>query len=87
MKQYNSELTLSFLRRNNYFSSVWHLVHDTEDDGVDEADPRHPYQTEQEQISIAVQLEVGGFRVEDGANKLAFLRTEAWRENSDFCKS
>lgn len=54
-----------------------YLVHDTEDDGVDEADPCHPHQTQQEQVSIAVQLEVCGFRVEDGAHELAFLCTEA----------
>lgn len=54
-----------------------YLVHDTEDDSVDEADPCHPNQTQQEQISIAVQLEVCGFRVENGAHKLAFLCTEA----------
>ena len=56
-----------------------YLVHDTEDDGVDEADPCHPHQAQQEQVSIVVQLEVGGFRVEDGAHQLAFLRTEACR--------
>lgn len=53
-----------------------YLVHDTEDDGVDEADACHPHQTQQEQVGIAVQLEICGFRVEDGAHQLALLCTK-----------
>lgn len=71
------ELCPSFLGGNSCFFATRHLVHDTEDDGVDEADPRHPHQAQQEQISIAVQLEVGGFGVQDGAHELAFLCAEA----------
>lgn len=54
------------------------LAQDAEDNGVDEADPCHPNQTQQEKVSVPVQLEVCGFRVEDGADQLAFLCTKAW---------
>ena len=57
--------------------SSFYLVHYAEDDGVDEADPCHPHQTQQEQVGVSVQLEVCGFGVEDGAHQLAFLCAEA----------
>ena len=56
-----------------------YLAHNTEGNGVDEADPRDPDQTQEEQIRITIQLEVRGFRVENGAHKLAFLRAKACR--------
>lgn len=61
----------------SFYLTLRYLVHDTEDDGVEEADPCHPDQTQQEEISIAVQLEVCGFGVEDGAHQLTFLGAEA----------
>lgn len=63
--------TLNSLKEQKY------LADDTEDDGVDEADPRHPHQTQEEQVRITIQLKVRGFGVEDGAHKLAFLCAEA----------
>lgn len=60
-----------------------HLAHDTEDDGVDEADACHPDQTQQEQVSITVQLEVCGFGEEDGAYELTFFGAKTW-ENRNF---
>lgn len=59
-----------------------HLVDDAEDDGVEEADPCHAHQTQQELVGIAVQPEVGGFGVEDGSHQLALLCAEACRETS-----
>lgn len=64
-----------------------YLVHDTEDNSVDEADSRHPNQTQQEQISITVELEVCLFRVEDGAHELAFLCAEPCRNTSSLLSS
>lgn len=72
----NSKRYIFFLFLMSY------LVHDTEDNSVDEADSRHPNQTQQEQISITVQLEVCLFRVEDGAHELAFLCAEPCRNTS-----
>lgn len=54
-----------------------YLVHDAEDNSVDEADGGHPHQAQQEQISIAVKLEICGLGMEDGAHQLAFLCAEA----------
>lgn len=59
-----------------------HLVDDAEDDGVEEADPSHAHQTQQELVGITVQPEVGGFGVEDGPHQLAFLCAEACRETN-----
>lgn len=61
-----------------------YLAHDTEDNGVDEADPCDPDQTQQEQVSITVQLEVRGFRVEDGAYELTFFGTKTWEHIPHF---
>lgn len=54
-----------------------YLAHDAEDNSVDEADGCHPHQTQQEQISVTVKLEIRGFGMEDGAHQLAFLCAEA----------
>lgn len=59
--------------------AIQYLVNDAEDDGVDEADPRHPHQAQEEQVRVPIQLEVCGFGVEDGAHQLAFLCAEACR--------
>lgn len=45
--------------------SVSHLVDDAEDDGVEEANPGHAHQTQQELVGVTVQLEVSGFGVQD----------------------
>lgn len=57
-----------------------HLVDDAEDDGVEETDPSHAHQTQQELVGVTVQPEVGGFGVENGSHQLAFLCAEACRE-------
>lgn len=49
-----------------------YLVHDTKGDGVDKANSSHSHQTQQEEVGIAVQLEVGGFWIKDGSHQLAF---------------
>lgn len=55
-----------------------YLVHDAEDNGVYEADSSHSHQTQQEEVGITVQLEVGGFGVKYGAHQLAFGCAETW---------
>lgn len=57
-----------------------HLVDDAEDDSVEEADPGHAHQTQQELVGVAVQPEVSGLGVQDGPNQLAFLGAEACSE-------
>lgn len=51
---------------------------DAEDDGVDKAYSGHAHQTQQEEVGIAIQLEVGGFWVKDGAHQLTFGCNETW---------
>lgn len=55
-----------------------YLVHDAEDDGVDKADASYSHQAQQEEVGVAVQLEVGGLGVQDGAHQLALSRAETW---------
>lgn len=55
-----------------------YLVHDAEDDGVDKADASYSHQAQQEEVGVAVQLEVRGLGVEDGAHQLALSCAEAW---------
>ena len=38
-----------------------HVVSDAEHDGVDEADSCHGHQTQEEEVGVPVQLEIGGF--------------------------
>lgn len=59
-------------------------AHDAEHDGVDEADPCNPDQTQQEQVRVSIQLEVCGFGVQDGAHQLAFLCGEACGDHIGF---
>lgn len=61
-----------------------YLVHDTEYNGVNKADSSHSHQTHQEEVGIAVQLEVGGFRIKDGAHQLAFSCAETWVKKRNF---
>lgn len=49
-----------------------YLIHDAENDGVDKAYSSHSHQTQEKEVGITIQLEVGGFRVKDRAHKLAF---------------
>lgn len=49
-----------------------YLIHDTENDGVDKAYSSHSHQTQEKEVGVAIQLEVGGFWVKDWAHKLAF---------------
>lgn len=55
-----------------------YLVEDADDDGVQEPDARHTHQAEQEEVGLAVELEVGGLWVQDGAHQLPFRSAEAW---------
>ena len=55
-----------------------YLVYDTEYDGVDEPDPGHAHQAQQEEVGVPVQLEVRGLGVDDGAHQLPLGRAEAW---------
>lgn len=59
-----------------------YLVHDTEDDGVDEANQSHSYQTQEKEVGVAIQLEVGGFWVKDRAHELAFGGAETLFEKN-----
>ena len=59
------------IRGSNY------LVDDAEHDGVDEPDHGHAHQAQQEEVGVAVQLEVRGLGVQDGAHQLALLCVEA----------
>ena len=65
---------------------VHHLVYDAEDNRVDKADSSYSHQTQQEEVGITVQLEVGGFGIQDGAHQLTFGCAETWEEEEDFYK-
>lgn len=64
------------LRTPRCAQSAPYLVEDADDDGVEEADARHAHQAEQKQVGLAVELEVGGLRVQDGAHQLPFRSAE-----------
>lgn len=70
--------------RSFSFNFLHYLVHDTEYNGVNKADSSHSHQTQQEEVGIAVQLEVGGFGIKDGAHQLAFSCAETWVKKRNF---
>lgn len=57
-------------------SATDYLINDAENDGVDKAYSSHSHQTQEKEVGITIQLEVGGFRVKDRAHKLAFGSAE-----------
>lgn len=47
-------------------------------DGVYEANSSHKHQTQKKEVGIAVQLEVCGFGIQDGADQLALGCAVTW---------
>lgn len=59
-------------------------IHDTEDNWVNEADSSHSHETQQKEVGVTIQLEVGGFGIKDGAHQLAFGCAETCKKNNIF---
>lgn len=62
--------TLAFVQSARHLQM--YLVQNTENNGVDKANSSHSHQTQQEEVGITVQFEVGGFWVKNRAHQLAF---------------